>query len=117
MSCPLHLLLAGAPVHLLDADLDVSALDVLQQGLDVLGLLLVGIAVGVHAGQQEQHLRGGTSNAPAYTMWAKTIRLALDHQREHFAYVKTLHEMLYEVIFKYGGLCHQLNRKRIQFIS
>jgi hypothetical protein len=52
----LHLLLAGAPVHLLDADLDVSALDVLQQGLDVLGLLLVGVAVGVHAGQQEQQL-------------------------------------------------------------
>ncbi len=57
----------------------------------------------ISAGQQEQHLRGGTSNAPAYTMWAKTIRLALDHQQEHYAYVKTLHEMLYKAFSNMEG--------------
>lgn len=35
----------------------------------------------IQGGQQEYGLRGGTSNAPANICLAKTIRLALDHQK------------------------------------
>lgn len=57
----------------------------------------------ISAGQQEQHLRGGTSNSPAYTMWAKTIRLVFDHQEEHYQYVKQLHDYLFEEFSNMDG--------------
>lgn len=42
------------------------------------------------AGQQENGLRGGTSNAPSEIVFAKTLRLALAEQEEHIAHVQTL---------------------------
>lgn len=48
----------------------------------------------INGGQQEQGLRGGTANAPANTVFAKTLRLALAHQDEHYQYVQRLHDQL-----------------------
>lgn len=44
----------------------------------------------ISAGQQEGGLRGGTSNAPAEIVFAKTLRLALQEQNAHSAYVREL---------------------------
>lgn len=48
----------------------------------------------INGGQQEQGIRGGTSNTPANIVLAKTLRLALENQDEHYAYVKKLHDQL-----------------------
>ena len=48
----------------------------------------------INGGQQEQGIRGGTSNAPANIVLAKTLRLALEHQDAHYAYVKELRNQL-----------------------
>lgn len=50
----------------------------------------------INGGQQEQGIRGGTSNAPANIVLAKTLRLALEEQSEHVAYVQRLHDHLCE---------------------
>lgn len=54
----------------------------------------------ISAGQQEQGLRGGTSNSPVNTVFAKTLRLALEKQAEHTAYVKGLNDYLREELAK-----------------
>lgn len=41
-------------------------------------------------GQQENGLRGGTSNTATHTMFAKTLRLALEKMDEHYSYVRNL---------------------------
>ncbi len=41
----------------------------------------------IQGGQQEQGLRGGTENAPANIVLAKTIRLALEEQSSAYAHV------------------------------
>ena len=44
------------------------------------------------AGQQEQGIRGGTSNAPVNTMLAKTLRIALEEQpKAMFIFVSCKH--------------------------
>lgn len=48
----------------------------------------------ISGGQQEQGIRGGTSNAPANIVFAKTLRLALEEQPAHTAHVKKLHDHL-----------------------
>lgn len=48
----------------------------------------------ISAGQQEYGLRGGTSNAPACTVLAKTIRMAIEEQPHAFAHVKLLYNAL-----------------------
>lgn len=48
----------------------------------------------IHGGQQEQGLRGGTLNAPACIIAAKTLRYALEEQEQHLAYVKRLKTMI-----------------------
>jgi len=52
----------------------------------------------ISGGQQEQGIRGGTSNAPVNIVWAKTLRLALEHQVDHMAYVRSLHDRLYDAL-------------------
>ena len=56
----------------------------------------IAIAPLISAGQQEFHLRGGTSNAPANIVLAKTIRKTLDrlNDRDFLALDKYLHEGL-----------------------
>lgn len=48
----------------------------------------------INGGQQENGLRGGTSNAPCNIVLAKTLRLSLDSLPEHFSMVTGLNEKL-----------------------
>lgn len=48
----------------------------------------------VQGGQQEQGLRGGTENAPANIVLAKTIRLALEEQALSYRHVKKLNDYI-----------------------
>lgn len=48
----------------------------------------------IFGGQQEQGLRGGTENAPANTVLAKTIRLAFDEQKESLEKVREINQYL-----------------------
>lgn len=44
----------------------------------------------INGGQQENGLRGGTSNTATHTMFAKTLRLALENQAQKLKYVTSL---------------------------
>ena len=48
----------------------------------------------INGGQQEDGMRGGTSNAPTNIVFAKTLRLALDEQEATFTHVRKLHDRL-----------------------
>lgn len=49
----------------------------------------------IHGGQQEQELRGGTLNAPACIVAAKTLRIALESMKQHETYVSKLKAIAY----------------------
>ncbi|MCD7894498.1 MAG: cysteine desulfurase [Erysipelotrichaceae bacterium] len=44
----------------------------------------------INGGQQENNLRGGTSNTATHTMFAKTLRLALENNEKKYQYVQSL---------------------------
>ena len=46
----------------------------------------------ISAGQQEDGLRGGTSNAPTEIVFAKTLRLALEEQAAHIVHVRKIND-------------------------
>ena len=46
----------------------------------------------INGGQQEFSLRGGTLNAPACIVFAKTLRLALEEKEKHYTHVKWLYD-------------------------
>lgn len=46
----------------------------------------------INGGQQEDGLRGGTSNTATHTMFAKTLRLALENQEEKYQHVFSLNQ-------------------------
>ena len=48
----------------------------------------------ISGGQQEYSLRGGTSNALANIVLAKTLRIALENMEKHKDYLKTLYDEL-----------------------
>lgn len=50
----------------------------------------------INGGQQEQQLRGGTSNTATHTMFAKTLRLALENLDDHYQYVMMLNQYVRE---------------------
>ena len=50
----------------------------------------------INGGQQENGLRGGTSNACVDIVLAKTMRKAIESQKSHFDYVKSLNDYLRE---------------------
>lgn len=54
----------------------------------------------IQGGQQEQGLRGGTENAPANIVLAKTIRLALEEQAAGYKHVKEINEYIRKEIMK-----------------
>lgn len=58
----------------------------------------------ISSGQQEQGLRGGTSNAPVNIVFAKTLRLALTEQAEHYEVVQHLHDYLCAELEKMDGV-------------
>lgn len=57
----------------------------------------------VFGGQQEQGLRGGTENAPANIVLAKTIRLAMEEQKDTYAHVKEIRDFLVREISAFPG--------------
>lgn len=57
----------------------------------------------VQGGQQEQGLRGGTQNAPADIVLAKTIRLALEEKSEVYAKVSKINQYLHQELSKIEG--------------
>ncbi len=69
-------------------------------GLKGCGVLVkrknVNISPLIVGGQQENGMRGGTSNWPAYTMMAKTLRKALSSQAKNKEYVEELNKYLKE---------------------
>ncbi len=48
----------------------------------------------IQGGQQEMGLRGGTQNAPVNIALAKTIRLALENQKQEYEHVKAMNDYL-----------------------
>lgn len=54
----------------------------------------------ITAGQQEYGLRGGTSDSAKDIVFAKTLRLALEAQQEHYDYVIELNQYLREELKK-----------------
>ncbi len=57
----------------------------------------------LQGGQQEQGLRGGTENAPANIVLAKTIRLALEEKELGYKHVSEIREYLIEELSKIPG--------------
>lgn len=54
----------------------------------------------INGGQQEMNMRGGTSNACTNIVLAKTMRLSLSYQKEHYDYVLSLNQYLREQLSK-----------------
>ncbi len=54
----------------------------------------------ITAGQQEFGLRGGTSNTATHTMFAKTLRLALENQSAHYTHVSALNRYVRDELLK-----------------
>lgn len=52
----------------------------------------------ISAGQQEYGIRGGTSNTATHTMFAKTLRLALENQNQKYQYVQSLNRYVRKVL-------------------
>ncbi len=48
----------------------------------------------INGGEQEFGIRGGTANAVADMVFAKTLRLALENGRRYHAYIKDMHDRL-----------------------
>lgn len=85
------------PVDLTDIDLaSVSAHKL--EGLKGSGILVkkrhVSLVPLINGGEQEYGLRGGTSNAVADMVFAKTLRLALENGEKYASYLKELHDLL-----------------------
>ena len=57
----------------------------------------------IQGGQQEQGLRGGTENAPANIVMAKTIRLALEEKEKAYKHVETINRYLRNELKKIEG--------------
>lgn len=52
----------------------------------------------ISAGQQEYGIRGGTSNTATHTMFAKTLRLALENQNQKYQYVQSLNRYVRQTL-------------------
>ena len=58
----------------------------------------------ISGGEQEQGLRGGTSNACANMVFAKTLRLALEQQKQNDPKIRRLHDQLLEGLQEIEGV-------------
>lgn len=54
----------------------------------------------INGGQQEEGIRGGTSNTATHTMFAKTLRLALENQDEKYQHVVSLNQFVRKELSK-----------------
>jgi cysteine desulfurase len=85
-------------------DLDLSNIDLASisahklEGLKGSGILVkkgyVPFEPLINGGEQEFGIRGGTANAVADMVFAKTLRLALENGRRYHAYIKGMHDQL-----------------------
>lgn len=95
-------------------DLDLSDIDCASfsahkiNGLKGSGLMIkkqhIRMLPLINGGQQEMGLRGGTANAAADIVWAKTLRLALEHQASSMKHIHHLNQMLREELSKIEGI-------------
>ena len=86
-------------------DIDLSNVDMASfsahkiHGLKGSGVLVkkqhVELLPIISGGQQEYSLRGGTSNALANIVLAKTLRIALENMKKYHYYLNDLHDYLY----------------------
>ncbi|MGX8851921.1 cysteine desulfurase family protein [Amedibacillus sp. YH-ame10] len=74
-----------------------SAIFYKQKNIEVLPL--------ISGGQQENGYRAGTSNAPTNIVFAKTLRLILEEQKNNYEYVKRLNNYLREELGKMKDVC------------
>ena len=91
------------PLHF--ANIDAASLSAHKfNGLKGSGILVkknhVPLVPLINGGEQEQGLRGGTANAPADIIFAKTLRLALEKGRKYHSYVASLKARLLEGLAK-----------------
>ena len=70
----------------------------------------------IQGGQQEQGLRGGTSNAPVNIIAAKTIRLALEEQKSSYEKVYQLNQYLRNELSKIPGAHINSPKEALPFI-
>ncbi|MCI9092749.1 MAG: cysteine desulfurase [Coprobacillus sp.] len=54
----------------------------------------------INGGQQEDGMRGGTSNTATHTMFAKTLRLALENQDKKYQHVLSIHQYVRKELSK-----------------
>lgn len=99
-------------------DIDTKNIDLLSfsahkiEGLKGSGLLVkkqhIKLLPLINGGQQEQGLRGGTSNALVNLCFAKTLRLALENKERYHAYLEDLANYTINELGKIDGIV--LNR-------
>ena len=85
------------PINLKDIDLaSISAHKI--EGLKGSGILVkkkhVNLLPLINGGQQEQNLRGGTSNSLVNILFAKTLRIAFENQQKYHEKMVELHDHL-----------------------
>jgi len=90
-------------------DIDLASMSAHKiHGLKGSGLLIkkrhVPFIPLISGGQQEFGIRGGTSNAPANIVLAKTIRLALERQKEYKDYLHELNRYFIDGLNKIDGI-------------
>ena len=69
----------------------------------------------INGGQQEDGIRGGTSNALVNICFAKTLRLSLENQDKYHDHIHMLHEHLLDELLKIDGIV--INSKKISVDS
>ena len=69
----------------------------------------------INGGQQEDGIRGGTSNALVNICFAKTLRLSLENQHKYHDHIHMLHEHLLDELLKIDGIV--INSKKISVDS
>ncbi|MBR2677453.1 MAG: cysteine desulfurase [Solobacterium sp.] len=105
--CDLTQSVGKVPVDLKNIDLaSVSAHKL--HGLKGSGILIkkthVPMEPLISGGEQEFGLRGGTANSAADTVFAKTLRLALEQQGKTWTHVSSLKQRLYEGLSGIDGI-------------
>ena len=95
------------PVNLENVDLASISAHKLE-GLKGSGILVrrshVPFEPLINGGEQEYGLRGGTSNAPADMVFAKTLRLALENGQKYHSHIQELHDRLIHGLLSIDGM-------------
>ena len=99
--------LGKIPVDLKNIDLATVSAHKLE-GLKGSGLLIRKIHVPLEplicGGEQEGGLRGGTSNAAADMVFARTLRLALENEAKYSEHIRTLHDYTEQGLREIDGI-------------